>query len=242
SAVTLYDSSMQGATSWKWSVSPSATANINGPDNQATASVSFLKSGFYAVKLKAANSLGEDSLEKTNYIEVFDYCDPVVGSLSQDVAISRVQFGTIDNYSSVGQNGFTSYLNDFTAVEVSPRGVYPITIERNSVVDSMNRKVWIDWNNDGDFNDSLELVAYEPVAKTQRFHASILVPDFAVLGYTTLRVGVSYGQDVNKPCGINPSGEFEDYPVRIVLDQDVPVITRLGSDTVWLEKGYAYVD
>src|SRR5690606_28376854 len=114
--------------------------------------------------------------------------------------------------------------------------------ERTSSIDSMNRKVWVDWNNDGDFNDSLELVAYEQAAKTLSFSSSFQVPDFATVGYTTLRVGTSYGSNKNSPCGINPTGEFEDYPIQVAIDDIKPVITLVGNDTVRVEQWYQYLD
>src|SRR5690606_31150447 len=180
---------------------------------------------------------------RIDYLEIFDYCDPVAGSISSDIGIGRVVIGSgIDNRSDIGQSRFTTYLNDLPAEKVYRRGEFAITLERNTTVDSMNRKVWVDWNNDGDFTDSLELAAFEPSAKTLSFSATIQVPDFATPGYTTLRVGTSYGRDKNDPCGINPTGEFEDYPLLIAEDDIQPVITLLGNDTVWVEQWYQYLD
>src|SRR5690606_30651353 len=110
--ITLRDTSLQGSTHWKWTITPAVTANILTADNDQELKVSFIKSGRYTVKLWASNSFGADSLTRVDYIEVFDYCAPVVGSASADVAISRVKFKGIDNYSSVGVNRYTSYLND----------------------------------------------------------------------------------------------------------------------------------
>ena len=240
--VTLKDGSFQGGTSWKWTITPSATANLLTPDNGKDLKVAFIKSGKYTVKLKVSNSLGTDSLEKVEYLEVFDYCAPVVGSTSADVAISRVQFKGIDNLSPVGVNKYTSYLNDFTPEVVSQRESILIRVERQSNTDPLNRKVWVDWNNDGDFDDSGEEVAYEASSYTQNFTASFMVPNTALIGYTTLRVGVSYDNDPNKPCGINPTGEFEDYPIQIIIDKQAPAISLIGQDSVWVEKGYQYLD
>jgi PKD repeat protein len=241
--VTLFDSSFQGGTAWKWKITPSVTTNIIGPDNQQQLHVSFIKSGKYTVQLKVTNSIGADSLIKVDYIEVFDYCAPVVGNTSSDVAISRVVIGSgIDNYSSVGANKYSNYLNDFTAEVLSLRDSLQVTVERQSSIDPMNRKVWVDWNNDGDFDDAQEEVASESSTYNKVFTASVAVPNTATLGYTTLRVGVSYDQDPNRPCGINQTGEFEDYPVRIVVDKTKPSITLLGIDTVWTEVGYLYSD
>ncbi|MBI1222176.1 MAG: DUF5011 domain-containing protein [Bacteroidetes bacterium] len=240
--VTLSDSSYQGGTKWKWTVTPSNTANILTPLDQPELKVSFIKSGKYTVKLWSSNSIGADSLIRVDYIDVFDYCAPVVGNLSNDVAISRVKFGHIDNFSGVGTNKYSSYLNDFPAEKIALRDSVEISIERLSNTDPINRKIWVDWNNDGDFNDAGEEVASQASGYSMVYTTKIAVPSGATAGYTTLRVGVSYGQDVNRPCGINPTGEFEDYPVLVVVDNMAPLIQLHGQDTVWVEKGYSYVD
>ena len=242
STITLFDSSLQGGTSWGWKITPEVTVNMIGLPTDKDLKVSFLKSGQYTIQLKVTNSVGSDSLVKTAYIDVFDYCSPVVGSASSDVAISRVKFGTIDNASGSGAETYTSYVDLLPAVDLALRDSFDIRIERQSTVDPMSRKVWVDWNNDGDFNDAGEEVAFEASAKSMNYTARIGVPSTANLGFTTLRVGVSYGQDANKPCGINPTGEFEDYPVRILVDKQAPVITLMGMDTVWVEQGYSYTD
>ncbi|TNE82047.1 MAG: DUF5011 domain-containing protein [Bacteroidetes bacterium] len=242
STLTLTDTSRQGPATWNWEITPAATVNILSKDQGPQMQVAFMKSGLYTVKLKVSNSVGVDSVVRVDYIEVFDYCAPVVGNISSDVAISRVQFGGIDNYSSVGVDKYTSYINDFNAEVLPRRSTFDIRLERMNTQDPMNRKVWIDWNNDGDFNDSLELVAYEASANTQSYTATVTVPDFAVPAFTLLRVGVSYGADQNRACGINPTGEFEDYPVQIIIDNEGPVITMLGQDTVYVEQGYQYTD
>jgi parallel beta-helix repeat protein len=240
--ITFYDTSKQGPSVWKWQVSPAATSSIIGPDNEEQLKVSFSKSGFYTVKLIASNTNGDDSLVKVNYIDIFDYCDPVSNIVTSDIGISRVKLGTLTNPSPIGQSRFTSYLNDFSPVKMYRRGSLNITLDRNTTIDSMSRKVWVDWNNDGDFNDSLEQVLYEPAAKTLSYSSTFTAPAFANLGFTTLRIGTSFGNDKNTPCGINPAGEYEDYPLEIAEDDQLPVITVLGSDTVYVEQWHQYTD
>jgi hypothetical protein len=73
---------------------------------------------------------------------------------------------------------------------------------------------------------------------------SFVVPDIsqAFEANTRLRIGVSYGNDLNLPCGANSNpaanriGEFEDYAIRVINDGDKPVITLLGADTVLIEQ------
>jgi PKD repeat protein len=240
--ITLTDTSRQGPTSWKWEVTPAFAANIIGPDNDKQLKVSFTQPGKYTVKLVVSNGVGDDSVARIDYIEIFNYCDPVAGALSADIGIGRVKLRSVDNITPIGQTRFTSYLNDFDPVEIFRRDMVEITLERNSIVDSMNRKVWIDWNNDGDFDEVSELVAAEPAAKTLSYTATFAVPSTASLGFTVLRVGTSYGSNNNTPCGINPTGEYEDYPLLVLVDDVKPVVTLNGPDTVWVEQWYQYTD
>src|SRR5690606_15802766 len=82
--VTLLDTSLHGTYGWDWEVSPSNTVNFESPTDEQELRLSFTASGFYTVKLKASNLLGTDSVTRIDYIEVFDYCDPVAGSISSD--------------------------------------------------------------------------------------------------------------------------------------------------------------
>ena len=108
----------------------------------------------------------------------------------------------------------------------------------------MNRKVWIDWNVDGDFDDAGELIGSEASANTMSWTGMINVPDAsgAFEATTRMRVGVSFSNDLNVPCGAggnaaaNRIGEFEDYAIRVVNDGDKPVITLNDADTVYIEQ------
>jgi hypothetical protein len=57
-----------------------------------------------------------------------------------------------------------------------------------------------------------------------------------------MRVGVSYENDLNLSCGANSNpnanrvGEFEDYSIQVVNDGDLPTITLIGADTVYIEQ------
>lgn len=70
--VTFYDESIGAPNTWNWTITPSTGVSfVNGTSsssNQPT--VEFSQSGLYTIKLVASNSLGTDSLEKVDYIEV----------------------------------------------------------------------------------------------------------------------------------------------------------------------------
>jgi hypothetical protein len=160
-----------------------------------------------------------------------------------------VAIGDIDNSTQQGAVGYNNYLHLSTDVE---RGQsYDITVERNSGGSKpMNRRVWVDWNIDGDFDDAGELVASEASGTSATFTASIKVPGDAVAGSTRLRVSANYKDLKNLACGPHQFGEFEDYTLEIgEKDLTAPVLTLLGKlvDSVavggtWTEPGYTAED
>jgi PKD repeat protein len=248
----LTDMSGQGPTYWTWSASPSSGVTFIPNNSVKNPKIKFSgTSGCYNIKLKAGNMLGEDSLEKTGYICVIGYCTPSVSTLIADLGINHVKLvgssnTVIDNISNSGVNPYADYTAVGSAI-MELGGSYDITVSRATTNNSMNRKVWIDYNADGDFTDPLEEVASESSAKTKDFTATIAVPSTVRIGATRMRIGVSQGTNANNPCGPNGYGEFEDYRVIINPDQTKPEITLTADangfrDTIWVEQFYTYTN
>ena len=246
--VYLEDNSTYCSNFTMWEISPADYQLIdNGKETDENLGVVFTKGGFFDVKLVKGNSFGKDSLIKTSHIQVLDYCTPNVFNLDNDLGISRVEFGDIDNSSAMGRAGYNNYLSISTSVEVGHS--YDLTIERSSGTKEMSRKAWIDWNIDGDFEDANELVAFEASNTTSSFTATVTVPGGLTVGKTRLRVATSYKNQKNTPCGPHAFGEFEDYTVNITADLTPPVITLSGLvtedievGTPWVEAGYKSID
>lgn len=253
------------ANRWDWSFFPplgvEAVDGLNNQFNERT--FKFSRAGVYAVQLKAYNynaspdsSVSENKLTKTKYIIVVNHCTPIISvTTSSDVGINNVKVEDVasgdeyENSSASGQdgNGQDIAYSDFTDIGTIPMkygAKYKITVERNTTINPMNRKIWIDWNVDGDFNDDGEMVGMEASAQTNSWTTEITVPDVngAFPDATRMRIGVSYNNDLNMPCGASDSkyanriGEFEDYSVAVVNDGDRPTITLVGNDTVYIEQ------
>lgn len=240
--VTFTNNTKHGPLNYRWEFSPSTGVNVKPNKNSKNITANFLVPGTYTVKLVAGNSIGDDSLIKTSYITVYDYCDPGVASVDGKIGISNVTFGAINNTTTSGVAKYSNYINLPQFATVTKGGKYPLSVSRTNTVDEMNRKVWIDWNIDGDFDDSLELVAFEGATRNATFNTIVKVPATASEGFTRMRVGVSYGNDANHACGLNRVGEFEDYTVNIIGDGIAPVITLNGANKVTFEQWYQYVE
>ncbi len=130
--------------------------------------------------------------------------------------ISRVKINSINNSSGVGTTS-TGYSN-FTSISTNIfKGTPPVNIEitatKASSSDNESFKIWIDYNQDGDFTDSGELVA-SGITAALNVNASFTVPDGALTGPTRMRVSMKYNS-AQGPCESFQFGEVEDYTVNV---------------------------
>ncbi|WP_179316573.1 GEVED domain-containing protein [Winogradskyella undariae] len=131
---------------------------------------------------------------------------------------------TIDNDSS-DDGGYANYFSaGYADLTVGNSYTGEISVEGDE--DRMGWAIYIDYNQDGDFLDSGELVAY-PIADQESLEdLTFTVPISAISGTTLMRVGTRHYWYSSKPCGNTDSQqeEFEDYQVRIngaTTDQDM---------------------
>jgi hypothetical protein len=250
------------ANSFKWTFFPSNSVTfVNGTNvNSVKPEVRFSAAGKYTVSLRGWNYVDSAksvaTLIKDQFIITIDYCNPLIGvTSSSDVAINEVTLEDADMnvlISNVTAEGdYTDYTTDFDPAVLTFGSDATITVKRNTTANPISRKVWIDYNIDGDFNDTGELVAEEMPAQTGSFSKTFTVPDLSAAfeGPTRMRIGVSYKSDPNEPCGAssgvknaNRIGEFEDYPIMLSNDNTMPILSLIGNDTVYVEQNGTYND
>lgn len=87
--------------------------------------------------------------------------------------------------------------------------------------------IWLDLNQDGDFEDADENIfsAVMPITPPL-YKSSFIVPASALLGITRMRVGMRWNSAPNV-CGTTDYGEIEDYCVQVVPGLS---ITKLAED------------
>ncbi|WP_161635284.1 GEVED domain-containing protein [Aquimarina macrocephali] len=141
------------------------------------------------------------------------YCAANGNSVS-DEYIGRVQLGTIDNTSAAGSGGY----NDFTSVSTAlSKGIaHTITITPTWTGTSYTEaySVWIDYNQDGDFEDPNEQVLSKAASKDTSVNGNFTIPDGAKNGNTRMRVSMRYNT-IPSPCGSFDYGEVEDYTITV---------------------------
>ncbi|MBN3034247.1 MAG: T9SS type A sorting domain-containing protein [Bacteroidales bacterium] len=173
-----------------------------------------LEPGASTVKTLTLSNVGELDLiwdlqtEITSDKGPEDYC---TGSGGCDEFISKVVLGDINN--SSGCDGYADYTNLSTLLELDQ--TYSITVENGNVYSSDDLGVWIDWNQDGDWEEPDEEVVCE-VDNSGQGTYSFTVPSSALAGETRMRVRIKYfGSDCGDPCGQTTYGEVEDYKIIV---------------------------
>ncbi|HEY1047746.1 MAG TPA: immunoglobulin-like domain-containing protein, partial [Bacteroidia bacterium] len=226
--------------------------NATPGDSIPTPILKFSSPGCYTITLKAWNSLDPINTVKTivknKFICALDYCVPNSFILSSDVGINRVKVidggnELINNYSTSGDAAYSNFSTSIIANLTYGRE-YTLEVSRTSSVDPANRKAWIDWNIDGDFDDQGEEILTESSTYNQIKSVNFTVPALAQSfeGLTRLRVASNYNNESTTPCGPLTAGEYEDYGIMLGNDNSRPVITLLGEDTVRIEIGSNYTD
>ncbi|APD05972.1 neutral protease [Flavobacteriaceae bacterium UJ101] len=152
------------------------------------------------------------------------YCTSKGNSVA-DEYIQNVKIGTI-NKTSDGGNGYSDFTS--TSTNVSKNESYTITITPKWTGTTYNEgyAVWIDYNNDGDFNDANENVWSKAISKTTPVSGSFTIPSSASEGEVRMRVSMKYN-GVPTACEAFSYGEVEDYTLVIgggVTDIEAPTV------------------
>ena len=138
----------------------------------------------------------------------FNYC-LANGADAYEYHIQRVQFANLDNISA-NDGGYEDYTNFCAEVEANTS--YLLSLTPGDLSNSGELKywrVWIDYNEDGDFFDAGEMVAYG--SGTAAIAGMVTIPSNVGNGETRMRVIMSLDRYPQSPCEQFPFGEVEDY-------------------------------
>ncbi len=135
--------------------------------------------------------------------------------------IKKVGFGYIWNNS--GDNGGYADFTD-TPLDFNCGYEYSLTLKPgfNHYAFLEHWNVWIDWNQDCDFDDADEFVGQAVHHGT--VYGWLTVPDHALTGNTTMRISMKY-EDHAESCENFTYGEVEDYTLNIICGH-APVSTN----------------
>ncbi len=126
--------------------------------------------------------------------------------------ISSVQVGAAIKTSDAN-GGYADFTG--TVFYVSQGNSYGIELKPGFSSGTYNEswKVWIDFNQDKDFDDAGELV-FSPALSSSTVSGSISIPTNALTGNTRMRISMK-GDEAQSPCETFQYGEVEDYTINI---------------------------
>ena len=145
-----------------------------------------------------------------------NYCIPADTAAGIDLGINTVK--TLNAYSNIlnASTGFSAggYI-DYVSESVVAYPADSFMLQASAINGNMHWAVWIDWNIDGDFDDSGELVYQDNTNVTPSFSAVIAVPASADTGtgLSKMRVMALRSGNATDPCDTNMDGEVEDYGI-----------------------------
>lgn len=129
--------------------------------------------------------------------------------------IESIQIGET-TLTSGNNNGYLNHQNN--PIILAPDAIVPVYLEPGYASTTYNEywKLWLDWNQDGDFDDTGEALLAPP-ASNATIAANIIIPAGALTGLTRMRVAMKYGS-VPGSCGTYAYGEVEDIVINIGED------------------------
>ncbi|WP_026991521.1 GEVED domain-containing protein [Flavobacterium subsaxonicum] len=150
------------------------------------------------------------------------YCVPA--PINQDgTGITNVVLGTISNATGSETGYYGNYAAQSTSAALGSTVSFAITYSTGY---TYGTKIWIDWNDDADFDDDGELVytglSAQPNPST--LSGSFMVPVTASVGSHRVRIGGTDSDTGGTPCYTGYYGTYEDYTITTFLPP-APVVT-----------------
>lgn len=180
------------------------------------ANVDLSVEGDYAFKiytgLEGDESHNNDTLYRT--ITHFEptYCGAAGGGAYE--YIKQVIIGGINLLT--GRTTYSDFTNISTSINQGESAEITVSLG-SSGYDSDQGLVWVDWNQDYDFDDEGE--SFEIGNGTGPYNSTIVAPIDALLGNTRMRVRIYDTNSSNSPnatpCGSSGYGEVEDYTIHV---------------------------
>ena len=211
----------------------------NGVFMASTTSTSHTVSGlsalttydFYIIAKDAAgnSSRGSNPVSVSTLAIVVSYCTSYGKNTSREY-INKVQLGSINNLSG-NNNGYGNFTSLSTNLVLGSSNSISITPAWTSSIYAEAYRVWIDFNQDGDFTDIGEQVFSRSKTKSTIITGSFTIPMIALLGSTRMRISMKYNT-LPSSCGIFSYGEVEDYTVTITAGTGKTNIEKMDTESI----------
>ena len=163
-----------------------------------------------------------------------DYCTSQGNSVFYEW-INSFTLGGFTNNSGLASSGYSDHTDQI--IELNNGNTYPVSITPGFSGNSYNDyyRIWIDFNNDKDFDDPGEEV-FSPNPTSSTASGTISIPSSSHQGLTRMRVSQKFGAPPSS-CEVFSFGEVEDYTVDLsipTIQCDAPselIVSNIGTET-----------
>ncbi|PSR53061.1 hypothetical protein AHMF7605_05735 [Adhaeribacter arboris] len=204
--------------------SPSAgknvfTGTVTVPTNASTGLRRMrVRTKYFAVPAANESCTTFNVGETEDYTVAIGYCVPTLNCQQGDY-INNFSFNTLVHNES-GCDGIIGGYTNFPATGSNTTTVvkgkrFSLKVQAGSFPQGFG--VWIDYNNDQDFDDAGEFVYASPTASSELFSTTVTIPATVSTGQRRLRVMSKYNTLVTSTdaCSDFANGEVEDYTITI---------------------------
>lgn len=222
-AVVFQDQSWNTPTNWRWHFGDGTTSSQQHPTH------TYAQPGTYAVRLRACNAVGCDSLTKPAYILVradaprAAPCQPPTTGYCCGFGLTRFQLGSLNHASADGQAGYEDFSCAQRATLTADR---PVQLQLTTGSNAHDVRVYLDLNDNGQFDLPAELL-YQGLGVQNPTVAFQVAASAAGLVYNRplrLRCWVDgAGATPFGPCISPQQGQVEDYAVTVLPNGAPPV-------------------
>ncbi|MGE6397030.1 T9SS type A sorting domain-containing protein [Chryseobacterium scophthalmum] len=243
-----WQNSTDNGTSW------SDVSSATTPSSSITPTGNFGSSILYRLKTTCASS-GQNAVSNTVTYK-FDYCSVSANATDNKFPVTSVKIGTLEKVSGTTPGPTTPpqeyFLQDATNFTVTQADNVTMDVKVFAGTNRMGLTFFIDWNNDGDFDDTNEAFnTTTPLTGTGTtannfplIPATFTVPSDAVVGNLRMRIKTNYFPTTNNTtqlaalssaCSNVINGQSEDHILTVNAQQSLAVsdIDKTGNLSVY---------
>ncbi|RYD54459.1 MAG: hypothetical protein EOP56_19155, partial [Sphingobacteriales bacterium] len=134
----------------------------------------------------------------------------------------------VNNTTAGSPGGYGNYYNTQSITSYAGQTV-SATIATGNTTSTHHFYIWVDFNNDLDFDDAGETIVEQTASYSNTFSGSFTIPTGIPVGSYKMRIA-NVEAGTTTPCGPNAYGEYEDY--KLILVTPPPAISSFTPTAV----------